>query len=169
MFHSRKIVVGLTFFAFGAALSLPLVNAADNISVLGTAPRWKVSEKYQETITHEEFKRLLEQVYCTHGVAADMISVGDNSARILMHRAPDTYFTLRFARDGESREQVPRLWRRARELPSAPPERPLSGLRIALDPGHLGGPWAKMEERWFQVGNSSPVTEGDMTLKVSRI
>ena len=169
MFHSKKILVGLTFFAFKAALSLPLVSAADNISVLGTAPRWKVLEKYQETITRDEFKRLLEQVYCTHGLAPDMISVGNDSARILMHRQPDAYFTLRFARDGDSREQVPRLWRPGREMTSAPPEKPLSGLRIALDPGHLGGAWAKMEERWFQVGNSSPVTEGDMTLKVSRI
>lgn len=169
MFHSKKILIGLTLFAFKAALSLPLVSAADNISVLGTAPRWKVLEKYQETITRDEFKRLLEQVYCTHGLASDMISVGDDSARILMHRQPDAYFTLRFARDGDSREQVPRLWRTGRELRSAPPEKPLSGLRIALDPGHVGGAWAKMEERWFQVGNSSPVTEGDMTLKVSRI
>src|SRR4051794_36720848 len=150
MFHSKKILIGLTLFALGAALSLPLVSAADNISVLGTPPRWKILEKYQETITREEFKRLLEQVYCTHGLTADMISVGDNSAHILMHRGPDTYFTLRFARDNDSRELVPRLWRRARELPSAPPEKPLSGLRIALDPGHLGGSWAKMEERWFQ-------------------
>jgi hypothetical protein len=169
MFHSKKILAGLAFFAFKAALSLPLVSGADNISVLGTAPRWKILEQYQGTITRQEFKRLLEQVYCTHGLTPDMISVGDTSARILMHRHPDAYFTLLFARDDDSREHVPRLWRPARELGSPPPEKPLSGLRIALDPGHLGGPWAKMEERWFQVGNSSPVTEGDMTLQVSRI
>jgi N-acetylmuramoyl-L-alanine amidase-like protein len=49
------------------------------------------------------------------------------------------------------------------------PEKPLSGLKIALDPGHLGGNWAKMEERWFQVGSSTPVQEGDLTLSVSRL
>jgi hypothetical protein len=54
-------------------------------------------------------------------------------------------------------------------LPPARPEKPLSGLRIALDPGHLGGKWAKMEERWFQVGNSPPVQEGDLTLRVARL
>ena len=26
-----------------------------------------------------------------------------------------------------------------------------------------------MEERWFQVGDSKPVTEGDLTLRVARI
>jgi hypothetical protein len=169
MFHSKKILIGLGLFAFKAALSLSLVSAADNISVLGTAPRWKVLEKYQETITRDEFKRLIEQVYCTHGQPADMISVGDNSARILMRRQPETYFTLRFAPDDDARAQVPRLWRPAPDLSSAPPGKPLAGLRVALDPGHLGGSWAKMEERWFQVGNTLPVTEGDMTLKVARI
>jgi hypothetical protein len=49
------------------------------------------------------------------------------------------------------------------------PDKPLSGLRIALDPGHLGGKWAKMEERWFQVGDSAPVKEGDLTLRVAQL
>jgi N-acetylmuramoyl-L-alanine amidase len=54
-------------------------------------------------------------------------------------------------------------------LPHAKADKPLSGLRIALDPGHLGGKWAKMEERWFQVGNTQPIQEGDLTLKVARL
>src|SRR2546430_12649453 len=32
----------------------------------------------------------------------------------------------------------------------------------------LGGKWAKMEERWFQVGDSAPVQEGDLVLRVSQ-
>jgi hypothetical protein len=64
---------------------------------------------------------------------------------------------------------VPRLWRPANSLAPAKPDKPLSGLRIALDPGHLGGEWAKMEERWFQVGGSAPVEEGDLTLRVARL
>ena len=36
-------------------------------------------------------------------------------------------------------------------------------------PGYLGGKWAKMEERWFQVGNTQPIQEGDLTLKVARL
>jgi len=64
---------------------------------------------------------------------------------------------------------VPRLWHSAKSLPAAKGDKPLSGLRIAIDPGHLGGEWAKMEERWFQVGNTQPVQEGDLTLKVARL
>src|SRR4029434_3897306 len=54
-------------------------------------------------------------------------------------------------------------------LPPAKRENPLSGLRIALDPGHLGGKWAKMEERWFQVGKSPRGQRGDLTLRVARL
>ena len=64
---------------------------------------------------------------------------------------------------------MPRLWRPAKSLPPAKPEKALLGLKIALDPGHLGGKWAKMEERWFQVGNSPPVQEGDLALRVARL
>ena len=49
------------------------------------------------------------------------------------------------------------------------PEKPLAGVKIAIDPGHLGGDWAKMEERWFQIGDTLPVTEGDMTLRVAQL
>src|SRR5207237_3132397 len=90
-------------------------------------------------------------------------------AQILINRESHNVFTLRFAPDANSKAHVPRVWRRARSLLTARPEKPLSGLRVALDPGHLGGKWAKMEERWFQVGDTKPVTEGDLTLRVSQM
>ena len=42
-------------------------------------------------------------------------------------------------------------------------------MKIALDPGHLGGRWAKLEERWFQLGDAPPVMEGELTLQVARL
>src|SRR5205823_8407462 len=99
----------------------------------------------------------------------DLITIDERGALFLANRTAQKFFILRFAQDEASREPVPRLWRLPNSLPPARPEKPLSGLRIALDPGHLGGQWAKMEERWFQVGNSSPVTEGDLTLHVARL
>ena len=45
----------------------------------------------------------------------------------------------------------------------------LLAFKIALDPGHIGGSWAQMEERWFQVGDSQPIQEGDMTLLVAKL
>jgi hypothetical protein len=157
---------------FSAACSLSILplnlGAADNLGILGSRPRWGVLEHYQETITHDDFVRLIQDVYCTHGIGADLLKIDNQSAQVLENRDANTYFTLHFAKGETSVKPVPRLWHPAKSLPPARIDKPLSGLRVALDPGHLGGKWAKMEERWFQVNETKPVTEGDLTLRVAR-
>lgn len=164
----RRRVIGASSILFTAVFAGGL-PAADNISVLGNKPRWDVLENYQQTITRDEFARLINDVYCTHGFAPDLIEIKDQEARILMNREAQKFFTLQFASDTQEQKRVPRLWRLAKSLSPVKPEKPLSGLKIALDPGHLGGKWAKMEERWFQVGDSNPVQEGDLTLHVAQL
>ena len=164
----RTRVVRALICLFAAILAIGL-QAAENISVLGNKPRWDVLEHYQQTITRDEFAHLINDVYGSHGFAPDLIEIKDDTARILMNRDAQKFFTLRFAAGPEEVKPVPRLWRAAKSLPLAQRNKPLSGLKIALDPGHLGGNWAKMEERWFQVGDSKPVQEGDLTLSVSRL
>jgi len=146
-----------------------VADAADNVGILGTKPKWEVLENYQRTITQGEFAHLISDVYCTHGVPDELIKINNDAAQIVTTSQPKKVFTLQFAPDGDSKAHIPRLWRPAESLPPAEAEKPLAGLRIALDPGHLGGRWAKMEERWFQVGDTKGVTEGDLTLRVSRM
>ena len=163
----RRVVRASTCLC--AAILAAGLQAAENVSVLGNKPQWDVLEHYQQTITRDEFAHLINDVYGTHGFAPDLIEIKDDTARILMNRDAQKFFTLRFAAGTEELKPVPRLWRPAKSLPSVQRKKPLSGLKIALDPGHLGGNWAKMEERWFQVGDSKPVQEGDLTLSVSRL
>lgn len=155
----------LALLIVGAA-SVGVLRAAD-LSPLAVAPRWQALERYQETISHDEFVRLLTTVYATRGFG-DLIQVGEDTARIVKDRAAQSSFTLRFAKE-EPAKSPPRYWRRIDKLRPAPPVKPLNGLRVALDPGHIGGKFAKMEERWFQVNNSAPVEEGEMTLAVAKI
>ena len=154
----------LLFFNFGS-----VAGAADNLGILGSKPNWDVIERYNDTITHDEFAHLVNDVYCTHGIPPDLIKIDNDSAQIMTNRESGKIVTLHFAPDADSKAQVPRLWRPAKSMPQAKANKPLTGLRIALDPGHLGGKWAKMEERWFKVGDAKPVTEGDLTLRVSRM
>ena len=156
------IILAASLFAASAV-------AADQISTLASRPRWEVLKHYQQTITHDEFTNLLQHVYCTHGVPPDAIDIGADSARILINRESHEFFTLHFAPNDTDKKRVPRLWRTAAELDTASSKKPLRSLRIALDPGHLGGKWARMEERWFKIGDNPPVQEGDMTLRVARI
>jgi N-acetylmuramoyl-L-alanine amidase len=163
-----SFVIRTSSFLFPAIFPTAL-QAEENVSVLGSKSKWSVLEKYQETITHDEFNRLIHDVYCTHGFAPDLIEVSSKTAQVLIDRDSQKFFTLRFGVNDAGRKPVPHLWRPAKSLPSAKPEKPLSGLKVVLDPGHLGGKWAKMEERWFQVDKSRPVQEGDLTLRVARL
>jgi N-acetylmuramoyl-L-alanine amidase len=169
IFHLRQWI-----FPFLIALSLLLIRAsgiaADHLSnPLADPPKWKLLEKYQRTITHDEFERLMRGVYCSHGISDELIRIDRNFACILMDRDAQTWFTLRFAKDERRRQSATRDWRTAQSLPRQKRAGVLSGLKIALDPGHIGGEWAKMEERWFKVGDASPVEEGEMTLRVAKM
>src|SRR5213594_3012804 len=129
MFHSKQARTSLAIVALSLSIFSPAGHAANNLGILGAHPRWNVLEKYQETITHDEFARLIDSVYCTHGFAPDLIEINEKSARILMNREAQKFFTLRFAENDASRKPVPRLWRPAESLLPAKPEKPLSGLR----------------------------------------
>ncbi len=135
------------------------------LSLLATPPDWNALEIYQNTITRGEFERLLTTVFTTGNAWQSCIEINDAEARIKTGNSPaDAIFHLRFA---PAEAAAPRHWRTAGELPPATPEMPLAGLKIAIDPGHIGGEWAKMEERWFVVGSGTPVEEGEMTLRVA--
>src|SRR4029450_3706746 len=103
--------------SFVLLLFVPALQAADNIGILGSKPKWSVLEHYQETITRDEFTRLIQNVYCTHGFAPDLIEVNTDAARILTNREAQSFFTLRFAGSDEARNPVPRLWHPVKALP----------------------------------------------------
>ncbi len=138
------------------------------LSPLASSPDWSRLDAFQETISESEFRQLLERHYAPREAWKATIEIDSQAARIATR--PGEFYTLRFSREppSEARGMPPRSWRTVAELPPLEdPARPLAGLRIVIDPGHLGGGWAKMEERWFQIGEAEPVREGDMVLVVA--
>ena len=154
----------LLFFVMAGGIA----EALARLTPLAPAPDWKSLEAFQETITREEFQKLLETVYAPQGAWKDVIEIGEAAARILT-RADSPPFILRFAPSRDAERPVPRYWRPRAVLPAAPEGKPLHGVKIALDPGHLGGQWAKMEERWLRAGEGPPVQEGDLTLRIAKM
>jgi hypothetical protein len=152
------------FFALCAFGLIPFVCVAQRVTPLSEPPKWERLDRFQETITHDEFVALLDSVYAPdHGawiqIAPKEVTIFENAA---------SCYVLRFAESAERRRPVPRYWTSVADL-KQDDQKPLSSLKIALDPGHLGGQWAKIEERWFQIGSSMPVTEGDLTLRVAQL
>lgn len=138
---------------------------AARLSALATEPDWTKLEQYQGTMERAEFTRLLDTVYAPADAWKSTIDVEEDGAHVLT--TGTNRWVLRFADPGKAAD-APRYWKPLDGMPAA--KLPLAGVTIGLDPGHLGGDWAKMEERWFQVGAGTlPVAEGDMTLLTSRL
>ena len=138
--------------------------AFSQITPLGSRPDWSELDKFQDTITREQFIDRLGRVFAPGDAAVGLIAVTPTMAKIQTAPGRPPYL-LRFA---DSPVEPPRYWRPRSAIPKDS-KKPLAGVKIAIDPGHIGGKWSKMEERWFQIGDSKPVTEGDMTLRVAKL
>ena len=148
------------------APSSPAEPPAPRLSDLAGVPDWQALERFHGTITRSDFIRQMDEIFTVSPAWRDWFEVGDDSVKIRTN--PAETLELKFAVEG-SQSPPPRFWRGLDQLPPAMPDRPLDGLRIAIDPGHIGGRWGKMEERWFQIPGNLPVQEGDMTLKVAKL
>ncbi|MCE2959183.1 MAG: N-acetylmuramoyl-L-alanine amidase [Akkermansiaceae bacterium] len=138
-------------------------------SVLGEKPDWTQLQVFQHTITRADFERLIRDIFTTDSTWQEYITILDEFAEILTNNDPnEPRFVLHFAKPEHSLP-TPRHWKTAASLPARPAKKPLTNLHIAIDPGHIGGEWAKVEGRWFQIGEAKPVTEGDMTLQVAKL
>ena len=110
---------------------------------------WSALEQFQETMPRSEFDSLLTNVYCPSAALTGCLTYASNSVTIFSTpEKTNALFTLRF---GSS--FIPH---------------PSSLRRIVLDPGHIGGEWARMEERWFVRGKARPVQEAVLNLLVAR-
>ena len=144
-------------------------KTSSNLSVLGEMPDWNKLEVFQNTITRNDFERLLTTVFTTGKGWKDFIEITDTDARIVTGDANSpASFRLRFATPGHAKPP-PHPWKSTVGLPPAPAGHPLDGLRIAIDPGHIGGQWAQLEERSFSANGGPPVREGNLTLTVAQL
>lgn len=146
-----------------AALAPITPVRADHLSPLAPQPDWASLNAYQQTITRDDFAHLVNSVYSFDGAFWRYCDINDTQVTIYSDlRKTHPLFTLRFAPSESACAPLP--YRYKTRASSTDPSKPLKGIKIALDPGHLGGDWAKLEARWFQLGDDPPVMEGNLTL-----
>lgn len=145
---------------------MPPLPVRPPLSTLSDMPLWSDLDAYQGSMSRSEFQRRMDEIYVTGTAWSDWLAIGEGELRVRMQG--EDWYRLAF---GEERSElrVPRAWKRAGELGPAPVGRPLHGLHIAIDPGHLGGAWAQMEDRWLVIDGQAPICEGDMTLQVAEL
>ncbi|GAB4246528.1 MAG: hypothetical protein OHK005_12300 [Candidatus Methylacidiphilales bacterium] len=144
------------------------------LTPLARAPEWRLLDRHQGRISRTTFERLLREVYSRDGAIFDYLDINDQ--RVVIYRDLDKtkpLWTLTFASSagGQGVESPPFFPPPALTefVRGADPVHPLRGLTIALDPGHIGGDWAQMEERWFKVGSDRPIVEAELNLITCRL
>jgi len=150
--------------------------AVKTLSALAPEPVWESLERFADSMTPKEFQEAMERVYGDGSPAwQDLFTIADAPGghpglQIVRWSAVPAAPHLSLSLQGSRPPQ--RYWREAAELPpsTAPADRPLEGVSIALDPGHIGGAWARMEQRWYQPPDeSTAVMEGEMTLRTAQL
>jgi N-acetylmuramoyl-L-alanine amidase len=139
------------------------------LSPLTTRPDWSKLEAYSAVLTREEFERAIEEIYSdgSHSplpwrVEADAVYVETTPGLPPVRIA--------FRQNDQAAAAVPRYWRTALELGKLKKGEPvLKGLHIAIDPGHIGGSWAHMEERWLSMHDGEAIMEGHLALEVAKL
>jgi len=139
---------------------------------LPTPNPWFTLDPYQGTVTRQQFEQKLHTLYDPFSVFPAYYAITDSEVKIYpsVKERRDPQFVLQFAPPNQPRSPM-RWFRTPAEFRTEPHpvDKPLSGLRVAIDPGHIGGPWAQMEERSTRYHGSAPVQEGDLNLITARL
>ena len=129
--------------------------AAAKLNDLADPPDWSRLDSFQKSISKQEFLRQLNEVYCPRkSWWSPWIEIEENRARIRKKAGSDDWYDLQFLESNEtSNFSLSRFQ--------------LSGSKILIDPGHIGGDFSEMEGRHFAIGDDEPVKEGDLALSVA--
>jgi N-acetylmuramoyl-L-alanine amidase len=140
--------VGLLYLLWSLVAAAKLTDLAD-------PPDWSRLDSFQKSISKQEFLRQLNEVYCPRkSWWSPWIEIEENRARIRKKAGSDDWYDLQFLESNEtSNFSLSRFQ--------------LSGSKILIDPGHIGGDFSEMEGRHFAIGDDEPVKEGDLALSVA--
>lgn len=133
-----------------------------DLAELGLSPDWSQLERFQNTLSLDTFRSRLQNIYSPDGSWKKWITIDDEK-----NLANIGDFTLRFSKSDLPAPGAIFDWKtRAKLSPSR--ALPLSGLHIALDPGHIGGNYARIEGREFKWDDVT-IREGSMTLATAKL
>lgn len=160
--HLRALILCMGLALGGCATAPP-----------GTEPAPGRLASWQGALTADEWRTALDGRFAPKGAAQRYIEITPKALVVRETSAENSpYYALATRAPAAPKPAPPggvRFWHTRAELGPAPAGQPLAGLRIALDPGHLGGAWGPLEARSFSVDGRPPVQEGDLALRVAQL
>ena len=137
---------------------IPSIPLGPSLSNLASPPDWGSLEIYQNTLSTKKFEELLRTVYALPHSWEEKITLDSSSVTIQQSYNPEEQYLL------QTQEEL------SDELAPLPP---LDQIHIAIDPGHIGGDFAELEQRSFdptpEDPTDIPVREGDLSLATAKL
>ena len=141
----------------------------DRLSPLGTKPDWLKLQAFHQTLTRSEFEAAMRDVYSDGSRFTPPWKLEPDGVVIQTGDAAKPEARIAFAARAESPLPGTRTWRAAAEMPPLNGRPLLSDIHIAIDPGHIGGGYAQMEERLLSFAPGESIREGDLTLTTAQV
>jgi N-acetylmuramoyl-L-alanine amidase len=141
----------------------------DRLSPLGTKPDWPKLQSFHQTLTRSEFEAAMRDVYSDGSPFPPPWKLEPDGVVIKTGDPAKPEARIAFAARAEAPLPGSRTWRAAAEMPPLKGRLLLSDIHIAIDPGHIGGGYAKMEERMLSFAPGESIQEGDLTLTTAQV
>jgi N-acetylmuramoyl-L-alanine amidase len=139
------------------------------ISPLAEVPDWQgLARSSSKVLTAKEFDDAYEGVFSDARSLPAPWQRNPESLDVVTGLVTPAVERIVFRDATEQPAKMPRYWKKASELDPVEGRPILSDLRIAIDPGHIGGPYGKMEERWLSFHADERIMEGESTLQASQ-
>ena len=141
------------------------------ISPLGSTPDWSRLEAFAGTMSRSEFEKLWKEFYSETNALPPPFEITPEALLVPtgQDRRPTLKLPFRTTNDASTPTTASSSWRRARQLAPRQGRPLLSDLHIAIDPGHIGGSWAVMEERFLSFQGGESIREGDLSLLTAQV
>ncbi|MFN0078768.1 MAG: hypothetical protein ACKVY0_20085 [Prosthecobacter sp.] len=141
----------------------------DRLSPLGTKPDWSKLQSFHQTLTRSEFETAMRNFYADGSPLPAPWKLEPDGVVVKTGDPVRPEARISFASRSESPLPGSRTWRRASEMPPLKGRPPLSDVHIAIDPGHIGGSYATMEERYLSFAPGEAIQEGTLTLTTAQV
>lgn len=141
--------------------------------LIASVESWRHLDRYQRTLTRAEFEKLLNERYDPRSRLRECLTISDDSVTVFASPEKKEVLWKLQLMILHSVFPQPRLTQEQRDRTDG--KFGLHRRRIALDPGHIGGEWARMEERFFFAALKEgekplpPIQEAAANLIVARL
>ncbi|SDU09458.1 N-acetylmuramoyl-L-alanine amidase [Verrucomicrobium sp. GAS474] len=174
VFRVPSPFVCLVCAAFGLLLSGCKAQASGPLppaAVTDHPEAWAWLQRYDGTMTRAEFEETLPLFDPSRSLLKQS-TLGDDALAVFAtpEKTGEPDIRIAFAPVvGEKKKHAD--FRTPAEFRAGPKPsgRPLDGLRIAIDPGHIGGAWGQIEDRSIEYEGVGRLQEGDLNLITAAI